>query len=227
MADESFEFSGRTVEEAIESGLRSLGLAHDDVTVDILNRGSRGILGFGAEEATVRISKIKATSTADDAGHGHAGAADQKTESGSSEPAEPMAEDDVGQEDDAENDVPAETVHPTDELNGSDDAEKDSGTVDDQQLIVIAKEMLGELIRLMGFSSQIEAEWKSPDGEGEGRYLFLDIQGEDVGALIGRRGETLAAIQYLLRLMINQRLRQWKNIVRLMLSNTRNDVLCN
>ncbi|OUC07451.1 hypothetical protein RY27_14845, partial [Litorilinea aerophila] len=34
----------------------------------------------------------------------------------------------------------------------------------------------------------------------------------DLGALIGRRGETLASIQYLLRLMVNQRLKEWKAI---------------
>jgi spoIIIJ-associated protein len=45
------------------------------------------------------------------------------------------------------------------------------------------------------------------------RYLLLDVQGVELGALIGRRGETLESLQYLLRLMVNQRLRKWKNII--------------
>ena len=56
MASNGAEFSGKTVEEAVASGLESLGLGRDDVDIDILNRGSRGILGFGSEPALVRIS---------------------------------------------------------------------------------------------------------------------------------------------------------------------------
>ena len=43
--------------------------------------------------------------------------------------------------------------------------------------------------------------------------IVLNIEGEDLGVLIGRRGETLAAIQYLTRLMVNHRLRRWTNRV--------------
>ena len=39
------------------------------------------------------------------------------------------------------------------------------------------------------------------------------MEGSELGALIGRRGETLENIQYLLRLMVNQKLHKWKNIV--------------
>jgi spoIIIJ-associated protein len=43
--------------------------------------------------------------------------------------------------------------------------------------------------------------------------ILLDIQGEDLGVLIGRRGETLGALQYLVRLMVNRQTRRWVNIV--------------
>ena len=60
MANNGAEFSGKTVEEAVASGLQSLGLSQDEVDIDILNRGSRGILGFGSEPALVRISPQQA-----------------------------------------------------------------------------------------------------------------------------------------------------------------------
>jgi spoIIIJ-associated protein len=85
--------------------------------------------------------------------------------------------------------------------------------ISDAELEQMAVEMLGKMVHLMGFDAQVNAIWHEADQpEGE-RYLLLDIHGHDLSALIGRRGETLASIQYLVRLMVNQRLKTWKNIV--------------
>ncbi len=65
----------------------------------------------------------------------------------------------------------------------------------------------------MGFEAEVIAEWRERDADNEHRYLLLDLQGRDLSPLIGRRGDTLGNMQYLLRLMINQRLHRWKNIV--------------
>ena len=43
--------------------------------------------------------------------------------------------------------------------------------------------------------------------------IVLDIEGDDLGVLIGRRGETLGALQYLVRLIVNRQTRRWVNIV--------------
>ena len=77
----------------------------------------------------------------------------------------------------------------------------------------LAIELLSELIDLMGFEATIVPSWEMALEDDGSPYLNLDIQGEDLGILIGRRGETLANLQFLLRLMINQRLKTWKNIV--------------
>ncbi|MGC8826265.1 MAG: Jag N-terminal domain-containing protein, partial [Anaerolineae bacterium] len=53
---ESVEVRGKTVEEAIAAGLAQLGLSRDQVEVEILSHGSRGLLGIGAEDARVRLT---------------------------------------------------------------------------------------------------------------------------------------------------------------------------
>lgn len=85
--------------------------------------------------------------------------------------------------------------------------------LDEEELVRLSSELLEQLVRHMGFECTIEGEWRDPADDESDRYLHLDIHGNDLGALIGRRGETLASIQYLVRLMINQRIRQWKPIV--------------
>ena len=54
---------------------------------------------------------------------------------------------------------------------------------------------------------------KDGDDEHDKRVLWLEIHGANLSTLIGRRGETLENIQYLLRMMVNQRLHRWNDIV--------------
>jgi spoIIIJ-associated protein len=49
--------------------------------------------------------------------------------------------------------------------------------------------------------------------DGESSPLVLDITGRDLGVLIGRQGETLQALQYLTRLMLNKSLARWEPVV--------------
>jgi len=49
--------------------------------------------------------------------------------------------------------------------------------------------------------------------EGQPAPIVLNITGEDLGILIGRRGETLRALQYLVRLMVSHRVKHWTNLV--------------
>ena len=95
-----------------------------------------------------------------------------------------------------------------DDVDDSNDAD-----VSDDELANMAKALLSELLRLMDFEAEVDASWQDADTTTASPYLLLDIRGENLGALIGRRGETLSSIQYLLRLMINQQVKQWKNIV--------------
>ena len=98
--------------------------------------------------------------------------------------------------------------------NVDDDIEDaDSSDVDDEELAKMTTALLGELLSLMGFEADVDASWQDGDETTAKPYLLLDIRGENLGALIGRRGETLSSIQYLLRLMVNQQVKQWKNIV--------------
>lgn len=88
-----------------------------------------------------------------------------------------------------------------------------SSPEDEAMLADMAEELLGEMVRLMGFEAEVVADWRDPDADNEHRYLRLNLEGRDLSPLIGRRGDTLNNIQYLVRLMVNQRLHQWKNIV--------------
>ena len=57
--EKSGEFRGKSVEAAVAAGLSALRLNREDVEVEIVRPGSRGVLGIGAEDAVVRLTSVK------------------------------------------------------------------------------------------------------------------------------------------------------------------------
>jgi spoIIIJ-associated protein len=58
--ERSGEFRGKSVEAAVSSGLAALGLSREEVDVEVIRPGSRGLLGIGAEDAVVRLTALPA-----------------------------------------------------------------------------------------------------------------------------------------------------------------------
>ena len=116
------ETNGRSVEEAVLRALEELGVTREDVDVEVLDPGARGMLGLGARETRVRVTL---------------------------------------------RDNPASVAHT----------------------------FMARLLRLMGFAGTVRV--REQDG-----MVAVQVTGEHLGALIGRRGATLDAVQFLLGLMV-------------------------
>ncbi len=80
------------------------------------------------------------------------------------------------------------------------DEDDDGGSLDPQ--LEQARSVLQDLLALMQVRADVAAAYGQADPEAEGPVIVLDIQGEDLDPLIGRRGETLAALQYIARLIL-------------------------
>ena len=74
------------------------------------------------------------------------------------------------------------------------------------QALRAGRETLEELLARMKINAQVLARWGEPDEPGEPRPLLLDVRGDDLSMLIGRKGETLSALQYLTRLIASKEL---------------------
>ena len=77
----------------------------------------------------------------------------------------------------------------------------------------VARETLEELLAKMNVTAQVSATWGEPGAPGEPRPLLLEVTGEDLGILIGPRGETVAALQYITRLIISKEMGEGVNVV--------------
>lgn len=74
----------------------------------------------------------------------------------------------------------------------------------------MAKEVLENLLSLAEISASVNLGAK---GSGDEAVIPLDIEGEDLGILIGRRGETLSSLQYLVNLIVSRRLKSRVGVV--------------
>ena len=67
-----------------------------------------------------------------------------------------------------------------------------------------ARSVLQDLLAHLQVRAEVAAAYGQQDPEAEGPAIVLDIQGDDLDPLIGRRGETLAALQYIARLILSK-----------------------
>jgi spoIIIJ-associated protein len=74
--------------------------------------------------------------------------------------------------------------------------------------VEVAKEVLEALIKLMKITAEVSA---LQENTGE-LPVTLNIEGEDLGVLIGRRGQALASLQYVVRLIVAEKLKVWMPI---------------
>ena len=81
------------------------------------------------------------------------------------------------------------------------------------EALELAKEVLTELLEHMQINAQVHTRVSKPKYSGDSANLVLDIHGQDLGFLIGRKGETLAAMQHLVRLVVNKALQRRVNLM--------------
>lgn len=74
----------------------------------------------------------------------------------------------------------------------------------------IALEVLRNLLHHMGVQAEVVVQ--EPSGD-ESLPVVLDVEGDDLGILIGRQGETLRDLQYITRLIVSRKLQHWVNVV--------------
>ena len=137
--------SARTVDEAIELGLKELDADRDEAEVEILSRGKTGFLGIGSVPARVRVKRIS------------------------------VGRNDAG--------VPTATE------NG------------DTTAAGVASAAVGRILEAAGVNvSRTLRSANDPESGGP----IIDLSGEDSGLLIGRRGQTLQALQFLVNLIVRK-----------------------
>lgn len=171
----TLEIIAPSAEEAVAKGLEQLGLTKDMVEIEILDGGSKGLLGIGGRQSRVRLT-VK--------------------------PFEKMLDEEV-----AQTEIPQEVsqvvqseIHAIDESQLSEE---------ELQNLKTAKSVVTELLERMRVRAEVTTRYIEPQDEKDDRLAMIDIEGKDLSILIGRRSETLNALQYISSLIVSKELGRW------------------
>ena len=199
---QAIEVTGADVETAIAAGLARLGVDQDAVEIKVLDEGSRGVFGLGARETLVRLTlkpeaaprrdPVVSTEPVAPPGPEPADHAAEEADAAPSEDAIPMAR------------------HPRDDVEVARGVlvellellDMDGAHVDVRQAEPAADEAddtPSDDAIPMALAIPMARHPKEPP-------LVLNVHGPDADALIGRRGETLAALQHITRLIVGREL---------------------
>jgi spoIIIJ-associated protein len=192
-SEHSIETTGETVEEAISKGLAELGVAPSDVIVEVLDEPSRGVFGIGAHPARVRLKLFRTPA-----------------------PMSPVSAATASSEQPAVNlgDAYDADTEDQDALTLMDEMREITDDADLDEDARIGKNILMELLDKMEIEkAEVIVRRSGAADDRDSSPWLLDIFGPDLSALIGRRGETLAALQYVTRLIASRQLQHRANIV--------------
>ena len=186
MSNEWIEISAKTVDDAITVGLVSLGTTTDKMDVEVLEKESSGFLGFiGKHDARirVRIKEVKSSSMP------------LKKEVRQEKPAKVKDHTEAKAEEKHVTEVHRKPKKKFDENDKGEpvSAERQEKAKSD------AVRFLTDVFKAMNLDASINVEFDSAENE-----LTIDVKAEDMGVLIGKRGQTLDSLQYIVSLAINK-----------------------
>lgn len=190
----SVEIQAYSVEEATRLALEQLGLSENEVDIEILSDA-------GPDEDAEALVRVTAK-----------GMASQPTPSATSGNARrsPGPRRVPGDRPSQRGTPPPRGGDSTQERTAATHTRVDA---EDEQM---AKDIVRELLTYMGILADVVAvdnpSHMPLDGE-DPPTIFVDILGRDLGMLIGRRGENLAQIQYLVNLLANRKLGDWTRVI--------------
>ena len=186
MSNEWIEISAKTVDDAITEGLVRLGTTTDKMDVEVLEKESSGFLGFiGKHDARirVRIKEVKSSSMP------------LKKEVRQEKPAKVKDHTEAKAE---EKHVTEVHRKPKKKFDENDKGEPVSSERQEKAKADAVK-FLTDVFNAMNLEASINVEFDSAENE-----LTIDVKAEDMGVLIGKRGQTLDSLQYIVSLAINK-----------------------
>ena len=221
---ELIRVSGKTLEDAITNATIRLGVTSDNIVYTVIEHESKGFLGIGAKDAVIEVRakdeadyeaerlKIKAEEDAARAAQEAAAKAEAEKKAAQEAAAREVQKAEALKEEVTETAAQAEetveetvqsveeTVEETveEETEAPRKREREIKPLEDpSEAIAKAEGFLRDVYQAMGMDVDLVSNY-------DGEVLNVQMNGDDMGILIGKRGQTLDSLQYLVSLVVNK-----------------------
>ena len=163
-----------TVEEAIEKALRTLGVKREEASIEVVEEGKKGFLGFGQKDAIVKVTKHVVTE------------------------ATPVPEAPVKHEQAAEvEQARPDSSHSIEEDQTVEEETEEAGTRNDEEAIDLVAVYLTNIAETLGAPASIKVEQQD-------KQVVFHLDAEKAGVLIGKHGKVLNALQSLAQVLLHR-----------------------
>jgi len=177
----TLEIIAPTIEEAVQKGLEQLNLPAEAVDVEVLDAGSKGLFGLGSRQARVRLSIKPEDYTP--------GSINEEVVS---TPPVRVAE---------KTKPPKREPEPV--------IQQIDLTPEETEAVGVTRQVVSDLLEKMKINANVQVSIRRAlDAEDEDN-IVVNIEGEDLSILIGRRTETLNALQYITSLIVGKQINRW------------------
>ena len=186
MSNEWIEISAKTVDDAINEGLIRLGTTRDKMDVEVLEKESSGFLGFiGRHDAKIRVrfKEVKPAPVPE-----KKTIKEEKTDFVKSNVETKPEEKPVAN-------IQRKPKKKFDEIEKNEPVSADR----QEKAKADAVKFLTDVFKAMKLEAVVNVEFDAAENE-----LSIDVKAEDMGVLIGKRGQTLDSLQYIVSLAINK-----------------------
>jgi spoIIIJ-associated protein len=221
----TLEIIAPTVEEAIAQGLAQLGLTADAVSIEVLDTGNRGLFGLGKPQVRVRLTVVppagtdnppvsEATETRTESAVPAA-----PSESKGAPKARPVAPPQTQSSSPARapgsrpergvlsaQDKPVADAHQGAPIKPAPVEKSAESQPEHDPVLDRAEAVVSRLLHMLKLEAQVSAHYGAVERaeRDDRRNINVDIRGNDLSVLIGRRSETLSAFQYVAALIIGK-----------------------
>lgn len=172
------EYKAKTLDEAITAASVDLGVTSSELYYEVTDKGSNGILGLGKKDTTIVACKLSDKEAVEN----------ETTIIEKQEIKEEIQENIIENIEKEAEDVVEKTE------------EKEHQKADSDLVISTAKEFLSQVFSIMELEVSYDCKFSD-----DNNTLSIDLEGENMGIIIGKRGQTLDSLQYLVNLVVNKK----------------------
>lgn len=183
------EFSAKTVDEAITKASLEFETFSENLEIEVISEGKAGFLGFGSKPAIIKARKKETTTSVEEPAAKEEPKAVKKEERKEVKKEikrEPKKE--------VKREIKTEPEQPKEERKVPERSQEEI-----VEMKAEAEKFLSGVFKAMELEVEIKMDYKAAEGN-----LDIEFVGQDMGILIGKRGQTLDSLQYLTSLVVNK-----------------------